>query len=71
MNIIKNEIEDEIVMIWETKIDNSFPISQFTMTVIGGILFFFREDIPCKMIKTDCDADFEGIFMEINLRKKN
>ena len=30
MNIIKNEID--IFMISETKIDNSFPISQFTMT---------------------------------------
>ena len=30
MNIIKNEID--ILMISETKIDNSFPISQFTMT---------------------------------------
>ena len=36
----------------------------------GGILLFVREDIPCKIIKTDCDADFEGIFVEINLRKK-
>ena len=68
-------------MISETKIDNSFPISQFTMTDYsipfrldrtshgGGILLFVREDIPCKIIKTDCDADFEGIFVEINLRK--
>ena len=80
MNIIKNEID--IFMISETKIDNSFPISQFTMTGYsipfrldrtshgGGILLFVREDIPCKIIKTDCDADFEGIFVEINLRKK-
>ena len=80
MNIIKNEIN--ILMISETKIDNSFPISQFTMTGYsipfrldrtshgGGILLFVREDIPCKIIKTDCDADFEGIFVEINLRKK-
>ena len=69
-------------LISETKIDNSFPISQFTMTGYsipfrldrtshgGGILLFVREDIPCKIIKTDCDADFEGIFVEINLRKK-
>ena len=47
-------------MISETKIDNSFPISQFTMTGYsipfrldptshaGGILVFVREDIPCK-----------------------
>ena len=81
MNIIKNEID--IFMISETKIDNSFPISQFTMTGYsipfrldrtshrGGILLFVREDIPCKIIKTDCNADFEGIFVEINLRKKN
>ena len=58
MNIIKNEID--ILMISETKIDSSFPISQFTMTVYsipfrldptshaGGILVFVREDIPCK-----------------------
>ena len=35
-----------------------------------GILLFVREDIPCKIIKTDCDVDFEEIFVEINLRKK-
>ena len=59
MNIIKNEID--ILMISETKIDNSFPISQFTMTGYsipfrldrtshgGGILLFVREDIPSKI----------------------
>ena len=31
---------------------------------------FVREYIPFKIIKTDCDADFEGIFIGINLRKK-
>ena len=31
---------------------------------------FVREDIPCKIIKTDCDADFEFIFAEISWRKK-
>ena len=80
MSIIKNEID--IFIISETKIDNSLQISQFTMTGYsiplrldrtshgGGILFFVREDIPCRIIKTDCDADFEGILAEINLRKK-
>ena len=69
-------------MISEIKIDNSFPISQFTMTGYsipfrldrtchgGGILLFVREDIPSKIFKTDCDADFEDIFVEINLRNK-
>ena len=80
MNIIKNEVD--IFVISETKIDNSFPISQFTMTGYsipfrfdrtsheGGILLLVREDISCKIIKTGCDADFEGIFVEIILRKK-
>ena len=80
MNIIKNEID--IFKISETKIHNSFPKSQFKMTGYlipfrldwtgheGGILLFVREDIPCKIIKADCDADFEGISVEINLRKK-
>ena len=69
-------------MVSETKIDNSFPISQFTMkgysipfrldrtSHAGEILLFVREDICCKIIKTDSDADFEGIFVEINLREK-
>ena len=35
-----------------------------------GILLFVREDVPCNIIKTDCDADFGGIFVEINLKKK-
>ena len=80
MNAIKNKID--IFMISKTKIDNSFPVSQSTMTRYSipfridrtshgsGILLFVREDIPCKTIKTDCDADFEGIFVEINFRKK-
>ena len=36
----------------------------------GGILLFVREHIPYKIIKADCDAHFDGIFLEINLRKK-
>ena len=82
MNIIKSEID--ISMVTETKTDNSFAISQFTMTGYlipfrldrtsdgGRILFFVREDISCKIIKTDsdCDDDFDGIFVETNLRKK-
>ena len=62
MKIIKSEID--IFMISETKIDNTFPISQFTITGYsisfrldrtshgGGILLFVREDISCKITKT-------------------
>ena len=71
-----------IFLISKTKADNSFPTSQFTMTGYsipfrldrtshgGGILLFVREDTLCTIIKTDCDADFEGNTVEINLRKK-
>ena len=80
MKISKNEIY--LFMISETKTDNSSTLSQFTMagysvpfrldrTSDGGrILFFVREYISCKIIKTDCDADFEWIFLETNVRKK-
>ena len=65
-------------MISEIKTDNSFPTSQFTMTgyfllvqvIGGGIILFVRENISCKIIKIDSDADFERIFVEINLSKK-
>ena len=77
---ILTQSEISLIYLWisETKIDNSFSISQFTMTGYsipfrldrtshgGRILLFVREDIPCKIIKTDC----EGVFVEINLRKK-
>ena len=69
-------------MISETKIDNSFSIFQFTMTGCsipfrldwisygGKIPLFVTENISCKIIKSACNADFEGIFVELNLRKK-
>ena len=68
MNIIKNDID--ILMISETKIDSSFPISQFTMTGYsipfridrtshgGGILLFVRKEIPCKIKLTAMQSVF-------------
>ena len=69
-------------MLSETKLDDTFPTSQFLMQGYsthfrkdrtskgGGILLYIREDIPCKIIKTETDAYHEGFFIEINLRKK-
>ena len=55
MNIIKNDID--ILMISETKIDSSFPISQFTMT---GYSIPFRIDRTSHGVEyfclSDCDA---------------
>ena len=81
MNQIKENIN--ILMISETKIDDTFPEIQFCFPGFskpfrldrtcngGGILLFIREDIPSKLIKTKFLLEnFEGFFVEINLRRK-
>ena len=78
--IVNNVID--ILMVSETKLDDTFPTSQFLMQGYltpfrkdrtskgGGMLLYVREDVPCKIIKTEIDAYYEGFFIEINLRKK-
>ena len=72
MNSIRNKFESlvsfvgnnlDILMVTETKIDDTFPESQFLIesfskpfrldrTAKGGIIsLYIREDIPCKYIK--------------------
>ena len=78
--IIQNKLD--IVVITETKLDNSYPPSQFSIDGFskpyrldrnkhgGGILIYIREDIPSKQLsKHNFTKDIEGIFVEINLRK--
>ena len=69
-------------MISETKIDDSFPLTQFLIEGFttpyrldrngsgGGILVYIREDIPSKLIPTDF-SNREGFFLELNVRKRN
>ena len=71
----------DILMISETKIDNSFPTRQFLIdgytapyrldrnSAGGGILVYVREDIPSKLLSVNFQ-NCEGFFLEINLRKK-
>ena len=78
--IVSNEID--VLMVSETKLDDTFSTSQFLMQGYstpfrkdrtskgGGILLYVREDIPCKIIKTETDVYHESFFIEINLRKK-
>ena len=78
INIINNNID--ILMISETKLDPSFPTGQFHIHGFselyrldrnssgGGMLLYFREDIPSKLILTK--MAIEGFFVEIKLRKK-
>ena len=68
-------------MISETKIDDSFPATQFLVEGFrtpyrldrngsaGGILAYTCEDIPSKLIPTDF-SNREGFFLGLNLRKK-
>ena len=72
----------DILLISETKIDNSFPDAQFCMAGFsipyrrdrtkfgGGILLYVREDIPSKLITPLVPIDIECVFIEINFHKK-
>ena len=70
----------DILMMSETKLDESFPVGQFLLDGYsvpfrsnrdgngGSILLFIREDIPSKLLPMNNNiGDF---FVEINLRNK-
>ena len=72
-----------MLMVSETKIDDTFPESQFLIEGFstpfrldrtakgGGILLYIRQDIPSKYIKKiTVNESFEGFFVELNLRSK-
>ena len=71
----------DILMVSETKFDNSFPVNQFLMDGYtppfrldrdnnrGGITLFVREGIPCKLLSVE-NHPMEGLYVEINLREK-
>ena len=79
ISLIKDNID--ILMISETKLDQSFPTNQFMINCFsasfcldrndkgGGIILYIREDIPPRLVSTD-SGQVEGFFVEINLRKK-
>ena len=73
----------DILIVTKTKLDSTFPISQFMIDGYSepyhfdknkngcGVLIYIREDIPSKQL-TDhkLPHDIEGIFVELNLRKR-
>ena len=72
----------DTLMVSETKIDESFPTSQFIIPGFtlryrfnrtkdgGGILVYIREDIPSKLLNISYIAsDIECFGIEVNLRK--
>ena len=80
VNGIKGNI-DILIMISETKLDDSFPSMQILIEGFGppfrsdrnshggGILVYGREDIPCKLIPMK-NCSIEGFFIELNLKSK-
>ena len=78
--VIGNNID--ILTIQETKLDSSFPVSQFLIDGYsepyrldrnrngGGVMIYVREDIPSKLLNKHTFTEaIEGIFVEVNLRK--
>ena len=79
-DIVKGNLD--ILILTETKLDETFPKNQFLMDGFcppfrfdrnghgGEVMMYVREDIPCKFLKKHSTAEnIEGIFLEINLRK--
>ena len=71
-----------MLVVQETKIDNSFPEAQFQIPGYtkayrkdrnihgGGILVYVRDNIPSKEVNTfEIEGNTEGIFIELNIRK--
>ena len=78
--MIKDHLD--ILVIGETKLDNTFPENQFLISGYkkpyrldrnrhgGGVMIYVREDIPSKILtKHKFSKNVEAIFVEINLRK--
>ena len=72
----------DILVIWETKLDETFPSSQSRMDGFsfpyrldrnrngGGVMIFVKENIPSKLLtKHNFPSDVEGLFVELNFRK--
>ena len=59
----------DILMISETKVDDSFPIENFLIDVfrIGGIIMLFvREDILSKLLGME-NKLIEDLYLELNM----
>ena len=73
----------DVLMISETKLDSSCSDAQFSIKSYsklyrldrnskrGGIILYFREDIPSKLISSSCIDNYKEYFLvELNLRKQ-
>ena len=72
----------DILLISESKLNESFPEGQFHMNGFQlpfradrndkgvGLLLYFKEDIPCRYITVNYTPKIEAIVLEINLKKR-
>ena len=72
----------DIILISETKLDETFPAAQFLWQGFymcyrfdgnrngGGVMLYIREDIPSWLIERKVGNNVEYFFVEINLREK-
>ena len=70
----------DVLLISETKIDSSFPDSQFQLSGFscpyrrdrsgngGGLMLILRDDLPSKRLQTPPCIDAEILLIELNLR---
>ena len=75
-------INIDIILLSETKLDGSFTSAQFMLKNFGipyrlnrnsnggGLLLYVCEDIPSKFLKVKSDCNIESVCVEVNLRKK-
>ena len=91
INSIRNNFEElisqvkgtvDVLMISETKIDDSFPIANFLIDGFnqpyridrnssgGGIMSYVRQDIPSNLLKVE-SLPIEGFYVELKLRSEN
>ena len=72
----------DVLIITETKLDDSFPTAQFKVEGFsepfrrdrnrkgGGIMIYVRNDILCRALKKyNFESDVEALFLELNFRK--
>ena len=86
IELLAQQIKDnvDILMISETKLDESFPTSQFFMNGFscphrldrncsggGGILLYIREDIPSKLLSIERDLTEAFLLKLIYTTRKN
>ena len=72
----------DVLMVSETKIDDSFPVGNFVIDGFstpywldrdsngGGIMLYVREDISSNLLATDEKNHIESFYVELNLRNE-